>query len=89
MQTLNWKIMALSLGLFSSFSFILCVAWGSVVPPGLHGTRFLELTLPGFTWLSFKSFVLGLAETFVIGAYTGLAFSLIYNMFSRWQAAKQ
>lgn len=90
MQTLNWKVMTLSLGLFSGFSFILCVAWGLAVPPGLHGTRFLEMTLPGFTWLSPGSFVLGLVETVVIGAYVGLVFTPIYNtVSSRWQEAKR
>ena len=59
MQTLNWKVMALSLALFSGFSFILCVAWGLLVPPGVHGTRFLEMTLPGFVWLTPGTFVLG------------------------------
>ena len=44
MQRLNWKVMSLSLALFSAISFILCVAWGALVPPGLHGTRFLEMT---------------------------------------------
>jgi hypothetical protein len=79
MQTLNWKVMTLSLGLFSGFSFVLCLAWGLVVPPGVHGTRFLELTLPGFVWLTPGTFVLGLVETVVIGAYVGFAFTLIHN----------
>lgn len=90
MQTLNWKVMTLSLGLFSGFTFILCVAWGLTVPPSLHGRRFLEMTLPGFTWLSPWSFVLGLVETVVIGAYVGLVFTPIYNTVSSgWQEAKR
>ena len=79
MQRLNWKIMMLSVGLFGAVSFVLCVAWGMFVPPSIHGSRFLELTLPGFRWLTPGSFALGLVETFIIGAYAGLLFSLIHN----------
>jgi hypothetical protein len=79
MQTLNWKVMTLSLALFSGLSFILCVAWGLAVPPGAHDARFLELTLPGFVWLTPGTFVLGLVETMVIGAYAGFVFTPIHN----------
>ena len=83
MQNLNWKVMTLSLGLFSGASFVLCVAWGLLVPPGVHGTRFLEMTLPGFVWLTPGSFLLGLVETVVIGSYVGLVFALIHNAVAR------
>ena len=79
MQRLDWKVMTLSLGLFFAISFILCIAWGVLVPPSVHDTRFLEMTLPGFRWLTPGSVALGLAETFVIGAYAGLLFTVIYN----------
>ena len=79
MQPLNWKVMTLSLARFSTISFILCVAWGIFVPPSVHGTRFLELTLLGFRWLTLGSFVLGLVEAGVIGAYAGLLFTMVHN----------
>ena len=79
MQPLNWRVMTLSLALSAAISFILCVAWGALVPPSVHGTRFLEMTLPGFRWLTLGSFVLGIVETFVIGAYAGLLFTLVHN----------
>jgi len=86
MQTLNWKVMALPPALFSGFSFILCVAWGLLVPPGVHGTRFLEMTLPGFVWLTPGTFVLGLVEALVIGAYVGFVFTPIHNaVANRWR----
>ena len=86
MQTLNWKVMTVSLGLFFGFSFILCVAWGLAVPPGAHDTRFLEMTLPGFVWLTPGTFVLGLVETIVIGAYVGFVFTPIHNaVASHWR----
>lgn len=86
MQPLNWKVMTISLGLFSGFSFILCIVWGLAVPPGVHGTRFLEMTLPGFVWLTPGTFVLGLVETVAIGVYVGFVFTPIHNAVARrWQ----
>jgi len=41
------------------------------------------MTLPGFRWLTFGSFVLGLVETFVIGGYAGFLFTLIHNAVAR------
>jgi hypothetical protein len=79
MPPLNWRVVTLSFALSAAISFILCVAWGALVPPSVHGTRFLEMTLPGFRWLTLGSFVLGLVETFVIGAYAGLLFTLVHN----------
>ena len=39
--------------------------------------------LPGFTWLSLPSYVLGLAESFAYGLYTGVVFGLIFNLCAR------
>jgi hypothetical protein len=41
------------------------------------------MALPGFRWLSVGSFVLGLVESFLYGAYTGLVFVPIYNFVLR------
>jgi hypothetical protein len=37
--------------------------------------------LPGFTWLTWPSFLLGLVETFLYGIYVGLVFAPLYNFF--------
>lgn len=83
MHPLNWKVMTWSLGLFSAVSFVLCVLYGLVVPRTLHMVQFLEITLPGFHWLSPASFALGLVETFLYGAYAGLVFTPIHNLVAR------
>ena len=67
MTPLNWKVMTWSLGLFAAVSFV----------------QFLEITLPGFRWLSPASFVLGLVESFLYGAYAGLVFTPIHNFVGR------
>ena len=83
MPPLNWKVMTWSLGLFSAVTFVFCVVYGLVMPRALHLTQFLEITLPGFRWLSVGSFVLGLVETFLYGAYVGLMFTGIHNAVRR------
>ena len=83
MAPLNWKVMTWSLGLFAAVTFIVCVVYGLVMPKALHMTEFLEITLPGFRWLSVGSFILGLVETFLYGAYAGLVFTGIHNFVQR------
>lgn len=62
---------------------IFCVLYGLIAPNGLHATQLLEWMLPGFTWLSPGSFVLGLVEAFLFGVYAGLVFTPIYNFVQR------
>jgi hypothetical protein len=38
--------------------------------------------LPGFTWISWPSFFLGLVEVFAYGVYFGLVFAPLYNFFA-------
>jgi hypothetical protein len=39
--------------------------------------------LPGFTWLSWRSFLLDLMESIVYGFYAALLLCPLYNVFSR------
>ena len=73
---------AVSLGLFLAISFVLCVALAFVVPDaGLH-RPWLQF-LPGFSWLTWSSFFLGLCESFAYGFYAGIVFVPLYNFFAR------
>lgn len=84
---LNVKIVSWSGGLFTAFTFVLCVLYGLIVPASLHVAALLEAMLPAFTWLTFGGFWLGLAESFLYGAYVGLVFVPLYNFFlRRWGA---
>lgn len=40
-----------------------------------------EAVLPGFTWLTPGSLVLGLVEVFLYGVYVGLVFVPLFNSF--------
>jgi hypothetical protein len=47
------------------------------------GEFLLEIALRGFKWLSVQSFVLGLVESFLYGAYAGVLFTATYNLVAR------
>ena len=79
MHPLNWRAVTWALGLFAAVTFVVCVVYGLLVPRTLHMVQLLEIALPGFKWLSLGSFVLGLVESFLYGAYAGLVFVPIYN----------
>jgi 2TM family of unknown function (DUF5676) len=82
MKRLTIRGTALTLGIFFDVTFVLCVAWGMVLP-SLHarGVPVLEAILPGFTWLTPGSFVLGLVEAFLFGVYVALIFVPLFNYF--------
>lgn len=80
---INVRTTTWALSTFTAVSFLLCVLYGALVPDSLHMRALLEIVLPAFRWLTFGSFFLGLAESFLWGAYIGLVFVPIYNAFSR------
>jgi hypothetical protein len=80
---LNWKVVTQSLASFSAITFVLCVGYGLVVPAAFHPSWLLEAILPGFKWLSVGSFVLGLIESALYGAFAGVLYSPLYNYFAR------
>lgn len=73
--------LGMSLGLFLSFSFSICVAFDLLFPGQAMYEAWLRL-LPGFTWISWPSFFLGLAESFAYGWYIALVFGPLYNFFA-------
>ncbi|MFZ5609605.1 MAG: DUF5676 family membrane protein [Pseudomonadota bacterium] len=69
------------LSLFFAISFVLCVAFDLLFPGEAMYQSWLRL-LPGFTWLSWPSFFLGLVESFAYGWYAALVFGPLYNFFA-------
>jgi 2TM family of unknown function (DUF5676) len=80
---LNIRVITWSLATFTTFSYVVCVMYGLIVPETLHMVQFLEITLPGFKWLTVGSFVIGLVESFLYGVYAGLVYTPIYNFYQR------
>ncbi|MDO8727887.1 MAG: DUF5676 family membrane protein [Candidatus Methanoperedens sp.] len=81
MEKLNTKVLALSLGVFLAVIYIICVLFDLLLPV-YEMRRVWSLLLPGFTWLTPSSFLLGLAESFAWGLLAGIIFVPIYNYFS-------
>ncbi len=71
----------MSLGLFLAITYVLCVVFDLVFPSQAMHPVWSPL-LPGFTWLSWPSFFLGLVETFAYGWYVALIFGPLYNFFA-------
>lgn len=80
---LNVKSLTLSLAVTAAITFVLCVLYGLIVPPAFHAGELLGKFLPGFHWISPLSFLLGLVESFIYGAYCGLLVGQLYNFFQR------
>jgi uncharacterized protein DUF5676 len=79
-------ILGLSLGIFLSLSFILCVLFDLWFPSYAMYSAWAVL-LPGFTWITWPSLLLGLVETFAYGWYFALLFGGIYNFLTRRSGA--
>jgi hypothetical protein len=81
--------LGLSLSLFFVISYLICIA-GYLWLPGMpvqHAA--LSIFLPGFELLSWRSFCLGMAESFVWGWYITLVFGSLYNFFAgAWLPSK-
>ena len=80
---LKIKVWAPALASWFAISFTICVIGGLIVPGLPINHEGLELFLPGFTWISVGSFVLGLVETTLYGAVAAVLFVLLHNFFAR------
>ena len=81
---MSHKISLFSFGhatsLFISISFVLCVSFDLLFPQHAMYQVWLKL-LPGFEWLSLKSFFLGLFESYLYGWFITLIWVPLYNFF--------
>lgn len=71
-----------SLSSFLALTYVLCILYDLWIPGGAMSASWLRL-LPGFTWLSWQSFLLGLAEAFAYGWYCALTFGPLFNFIAR------
>ena len=73
--------LGLSLGIFLALTFVLCVLFDIWFPDLAMNPVWTPL-LPGFTWIDWPNFALGLAEAFAYGWYIALVFGPLYNFFA-------
>lgn len=74
--------------LFLAITFVLCVGFDLLVPKYAM-YRAWQVFLPGFEWLSWKSFLIGLIEVWSYGWFFALIWVPIYNFFAARAQARQ
>lgn len=88
MKTLRFWPIAWTLAVFTAVVFILDVALGLLFPNWWVMQKAWEFILPGFAFISWGTFILGLVESFVGGFLTAVLFVPIYNYFITQEEAK-
>ncbi len=73
--------LGLSLSTFLAITYVLCVLYGLVVSDaGMH--QLLAAMLPGFTWITWTSLLIGLIWSVAFGWYVAVAFTPLFNFFN-------
>jgi len=67
--------------LFLAITFALCVGFDLAFPSMAMYRRWQAL-LPGFTWISWSSVLLGLVESYGYGWFVALIWVPLYNVFN-------
>lgn len=68
-------------GILAALTFTIDMLFGLWFPNWWVMQTFWEQILPGFTFLSWGSYFLGLVESFVAGIYLAAVFVPLYNYF--------
>ena len=76
---ISLKAVGHATSLFLAITFVLCVGFDLLSPAHAMFQSWQNL-LPGFQWISWKSFFLGLIESYAYGWYATLIWVPIYNV---------
>jgi len=79
-QTLSLVAVGGATSSFLAISFVLCVGFDLLFPEHAMYEAWRDL-LPGFEWISWGSFGLGLVESYSYGWYFALIWVPLYNVF--------
>jgi len=79
-QGISLRAAGLATSLFLAIAFTLCVVFDLCFPSRAMYGAWVAL-LPGFEWLSWKSFLLGLLESYGYGWFFALIWVPLYNVF--------
>lgn len=74
--------LGMSLSFFLAVTYVLCVLFDLWFPAQAMNPVWAPL-LPGFTWINWTSFFLGLVESLAYGWYIALVFGPLHNFFVR------
>ena len=76
---LDWRVIGLATACSLAIGYVTCVAYDLLFGQTMY--RAWMALLPGFHWISWGSFFLGLIEVVVYGVFFGLVFAPLYNFF--------
>jgi len=79
-RTISLAAVGHASSLFLLITFTLCVVFDLIFPEHAMFKAWQDL-LPGFEWISWKSFSIGLIESYAYGWYFALIWVPIYNYF--------
>jgi hypothetical protein len=86
-STIPLRISLLPLGLalsaFMAVTYALCVLYGLALTDGVVHSTLLPMLLPGFAWLDWSSFFIGLLWSYAYGWYIAIVFVPLYNFFAK------
>lgn len=77
-RTISLQAFGHATSLLLLFTFTTCVVFDLLFPEHAMFKAWQDL-LPGFEWLSWKSFILGVIESYLYGWYFALIWVPIYN----------
>ena len=77
MASLSFIRLSALVASFLAVTYTLCMLYGLLVPADYRMDQAWELILPGFQWLSWGSFLIGLGEVLFYGVYFGALYILL------------
>jgi hypothetical protein len=80
-QSLSLPGVGHATSLFLAITFVVCVGFDLLFPAHAMYQSWQHL-LPGFQWISWKSFFLGAIESYGYGWYVALIWVPLYNVFA-------
>ncbi len=80
-QSLSLTAVGHATSIFLAPTFVLCVGFDLLFPAHAMYQSWQHL-LPGFQWISWKSFFLGVVESYGYGWYVALIWVPLYNVFA-------
>ena len=81
----RFKTLFITFALYFSILFTICLLYDLVVPKDYQMLAILEILLPGFSGLTFGSYLLGIIVINLYSAYTAFIFSKTLNYFEKSQ----
>lgn len=75
-----------TLSVFMPLSYLICVAFGLLIPGRIHMQVAWAPLLPGFEWLTGPGFVAGAIGSFLYGWYIAILIVVLYRLFESAQA---